>query len=47
MAINCSLYRDKIFDAIEEFVKSQDGVTFELNTKTDDKDVYVGSVVKF
>lgn len=41
MAINCSLYRDKISEAINEYVKSQDGVTFELKTKTDDKDVYV------
>ena len=41
MAINCSLYRDKIPEAINEFVMSQESVTFDLKTKTDDKDVYV------
>lgn len=41
MAINCSLYRDKIPEAINDFVMSQESVTFDLKTKTDDKDVYV------
>ena len=46
MAINCSLYRDKIPEAINEFVMLQEGVTLDLKTKKDDKDVYVLQVGK-